>query len=457
MKRIFNVVFTMIISLCLMGVVNAEADYTYRTTKNNKPVVTVGNVQAYVTVSLSFDMNGAYANTKLPVSDVSAKYENDKLYVTVKRSAINKVLKENNFENVYSLLEVNMDFLDLNSNKKYYIFKQYNSLESNLYSYYTKDEDYLGRTYNILEISSSSLPLVGTNPDYHSVGGGYLLFETDEYSFERDTKLTREEIITEDKLLIEIKQDTVYVDVVEDEQIDLGNNTTIIDSSGSVNQETGEVELNNTIDVNNFYGEYFENQKLKYSWTVYDKEGNPVELNVNTSIKMDDSENEEKILANFGNEFSDIKERIKIISFEHEGEIGGTAKVSLYVGDKFEAGSILTLYYYNPEKDVLENPDWGSYDEYVDNTHDAYEVLVDNDGYITIELTHCSEYVLTMKDVKPIIKEANEVEKKDEDNKNDNKVIIGVCIALGTLLVLGIIGGICVVRAKKRKIQKEAE
>ena len=146
MKRIFNVVFTMIISLCLMGVVNAEADYTYRTTKNNKPVVTVGNVQAYVTVSLSFDMNGAYANTKLPVSDVSAKYENDKLYVTVKRSAINKVLKENNFENVYSLLEVNMDFLDLNSNKKYYIFKQYNSLESNLYSYYTKDEDYLGRT-----------------------------------------------------------------------------------------------------------------------------------------------------------------------------------------------------------------------------------------------------------------------------------------------------------------------
>ena len=29
-------------------------------------------------------------------------YENGKLYVTVKRSAINKVLKENNFENVYS-------------------------------------------------------------------------------------------------------------------------------------------------------------------------------------------------------------------------------------------------------------------------------------------------------------------------------------------------------------------
>ena len=48
----------------------------------------------------------------------------------------------NNFDNVYSLLEVNMDFIDLNPNKKYYIFKQYNQLESNLYSYYTKDEDY---------------------------------------------------------------------------------------------------------------------------------------------------------------------------------------------------------------------------------------------------------------------------------------------------------------------------
>lgn len=458
MKKILKMFFGIIICFSLIGIVKADADYTYRTTKTNKPVVKVGEVNAYVTVSVLSNMEGAHANLRLPVDNVSAKFENNKLYVTVKRSAINKVMKENNFDNVYSLLEVNMDFIDLNPNKKYYIFKQYNSLESNLYSYYTKDEDYLGRMYNILEISSSSLPLVGTNPDYHSVGGGFMLYEADEYSFERDTKLTKEEIVTTDRLLIDIPADTVYVDIVEDEQIDLGNNNTIIDSSGTVNQETGEVELNNTIDVNNFYGEYFENQKLKYSWTVYDKDGNPIELNVNTSIKLDDSENEEKILANFSTEFSDIKERIKIISFEHEGEIGGTAKVSLYVGDKFEAGSILTLYYYNPEKDELENPDWGSYDEYVDNTHDAYEVLVDNDGYITIELTHCSEYVLTMQDVKPIEKEVTDtsIVPEEKEVKKENKYLVPVvCGIVGALLVTGIIVTVVVIKKKKNKGQKE--
>lgn len=458
MKKVIQFIFLIVVSFCFLGVVNADADYTYRTTKTNKPIVQIGSVNAYITVSLSFDMEGAFANTKLPVDNVSAKYENGKLYVTVKRSAINKVLKENNFENVYSLLEVNMDYLDLDPNKKYYIFKQYNSIESNLYSYYTKDEDYLGRNYNILEISSSSLPLIGTNPDYHSVGGGFLLYEALEYSFERDTKLTKEQIVTEDRLLIDIAADTVYVDIVEDEQIDLGNNTTIIDSSGTVNQETGEVELNNTIDINNFYGEYFENQKLKYSWTVYDNEGNPIELNLNTSIRLDDSENEEKILSNFSSEFSDIKERIKIISFEHEGEIGGKAKVSLYVGDKFEAGSILTLYYYNPENDELENPDWGSYDEYIDETHDTYDVLVDDEGYITIELTHCSEYVLTMQDVKPIEKEVIKLEEKEETKteEKENKYLIPVvCGVIGTLLIAGVIGAVVVIKKKKNNGKKE--
>ena len=452
MKKIVKILFAMIISFGLIGIVNAEADYSYRASKANKSVVKVGSVDAYVSVSLLVDMNGAHAGSRLPINNVSAKYDNGKLYVTVKRSAINKVLKENNFTNVYSLLEVNMDFLDLNPNKKYYYFKQYNVQESNLYSYTTKDEDYLGRTQNIIEISSSSLPLVGTNPDYHSVGGGFMLYEADAYTFERDSKLTKEQIVNgnNDKLLIDIAKDTVYVDVVEDEQMDLGNNTTIIDSSGTVNPNTGEVELNNKIDVNNFYGEYFDNQKLKYSWTVYDKDGKPIELNLNTSIKLDDSENEDAILANFSTEFADIKNRIKIISFEHEGDIGGTAKVSLYVGDKFEPGSILTLYYYNPDKDVLENPDWGSYDEYVDTTHDTYDVLVDDEGYITIELTHCSEYVLTMKDVKPIVKEDNANTNKKEEKESKNYLLPVVCGVLGVALIAGVVFGIIFIKNKRK-------
>lgn len=459
MKKAFKLFFALIVCFGLIGVVNAEADLSYRAKKEGKAVVTVDGNSLYVSASILFDMNGAHADVRLPVNNLSAKYENDKLYVTVKRSEINKVLKANNFSNVYSLLEVNMDFLDLKADKKYYYFKQYNVQESNLYSYTTKDEDYYGRTYNFLEISSSSFPLIGTNPGYHSVGGGFLLYETDEYTFERDSKLSKDQIVTNDKVLIDIAKDTVHIEVIEDEQIDLGNNTTIIDSSGSVNQETGEVELNNTIDINNFYGEYFENQKLKYSWTVYDKDGKPVELNVNTSIKLDDSENEDAILANFGTEFADIKNRIKIISFAHEGEIGGTAKVSLYVGDKFEPGSVLSLYYYNPEKDVLENPNWENYDQYVSETHDTYEVLVDKDGYITIELTHCSEYVLTQQEVKPIVKEKDEkkdkVEKKDS-KKNNTALIVGAIIG-GVVVIAGVVTTIIIVKKKKAKKEIEKE
>ena len=77
----------------------------------------------------------------------------------------------------------------------------------------------------------------------------------------------------------------------------------------------------------------------------------------------------------------DKKDQGLVIDFLHSGSLPKGTKISLWVGDKFNDGDILTLYYYNP-------------------THGKLDVSVKNikvqNGAIEIELDHCSSYVLTL-------------------------------------------------------------
>jgi len=77
----------------------------------------------------------------------------------------------------------------------------------------------------------------------------------------------------------------------------------------------------------------------------------------------------------------DKKDQGLVIDFLHSGSLPKGTKISLWVGDKFNDGDILTFYYYNP-------------------THGKLDVSVKNikvqNGVIEIELDHCSSYVLTL-------------------------------------------------------------
>lgn len=68
------------------------------------------------------------------------------------------------------------------------------------------------------------------------------------------------------------------------------------------------------------------------------------------------------------------------LSFTHHGDLPSTATIRVYVGNQFNNGEELYLYYYDEENNKLE---------YVS---DKNEVI---DGYVEFKINHCSEYFLT--------------------------------------------------------------
>jgi hypothetical protein len=73
-----------------------------------------------------------------------------------------------------------------------------------------------------------------------------------------------------------------------------------------------------------------------------------------------------------------------VISFGHDGILPSQASVRIYVGDQenVKTGSKIYLYHYNYDTDKLEALPYAS----------GY--VVDKDGYITINIVHCSDYVV---------------------------------------------------------------
>ena len=68
-----------------------------------------------------------------------------------------------------------------------------------------------------------------------------------------------------------------------------------------------------------------------------------------------------------------------VLNFAASGELPINATVKYYVGDKYENGTKLTLFFYNETTKQLE---------------EKAKDLVVTDGWVTLSLTHCSSYVL---------------------------------------------------------------
>ena len=124
-----------------------------------------------------------------------------------------------------------------------------------------------------------------------------------------------------------------------------------------------------------------------YTWTfdtgeATDSEKKITDVNLSIDI-MPLSENEkinEELTDNQG----------FILSFGHNGDLPITARVRIYVGnfDNIKPGMKIYLYHYNKENGKLETLPFSS----------GY--TVDEDGYITINIIHCSDYIVLNKEAK---------------------------------------------------------
>jgi len=117
---------------------------------------------------------------------------------------------------------------------------------------------------------------------------------------------------------------------------------------------------------------YNNDSKLLYFWEFDNNNIN--ELDTFNSTLEFTSENVKDILK-----LTNYSEMLNL-NFLYSGDLPSGTKITIYVGDRFEDGENLNLYYYNivDKKMDLEKKN----------------LLVEN-GYVEIEMNHCSEYILT--------------------------------------------------------------
>lgn len=134
---------------------------------------------------------------------------------------------------------------------------------------------------------------------------------------------------------------------------------------------------NVTISVKNEYGQE------QYSWTFSganlknsDQQIGPVNLSLSIGDITDDSAAGELLSQSQGKGL--------IVDFGHDGELPAQSSVRIYVGDRegMKPGERIYLYHYNTELNMLETLPYSA----------GY--VIGEDGYITIDLLHCSSYLI---------------------------------------------------------------
>jgi len=127
-----------------------------------------------------------------------------------------------------------------------------------------------------------------------------------------------------------------------------------------------------------------ETGRERYSWTFSGEELNSSDkelTDVNLSLSVTNLTDNDRIQLQGEN--VDAGQGM-VVNFGHEGVLPGQATVRIYVGDRegITAGEKIYLYHYNPDSGKLETLPYSS------------SYVVDKDGYITINLLHCSDYVI---------------------------------------------------------------
>lgn len=123
--------------------------------------------------------------------------------------------------------------------------------------------------------------------------------------------------------------------------------------------------------------------KVRYSWSLNADEltisKNKI-TDVNLFLNVDDVNDNAEIMKILGVE-KDVQGLV--ISFEHNGILPTRSNVRIYVGDLkgTTPGRKMFLYYFNHKTGKLETLPYSTY-------------IIDKDGYISINILHCSDYVV---------------------------------------------------------------
>ena len=134
-----------------------------------------------------------------------------------------------------------------------------------------------------------------------------------------------------------------------------------------------------------------------YSWTFDTKQMKNVDelAEVNLEIKRSNGNDDPELDEVLGSE----KDNYVVFRFAHEGRLPASASVRIYVGDQegFTVGKKIYLYHINQETGKLETLPFSS------------DYVIDEKGYITIDIVHCSDYVVFLEEPKDIVSLRNQI------------------------------------------------
>ena len=147
---------------------------------------------------------------------------------------------------------------------------------------------------------------------------------------------------------------------------------------------------------------FSENGKFLYSWSFDKKSYNNNGFEFDMEIK-NKSLFEEKI-----NKLTDTKTLKEFVSFNYHGHLPSSATAKL-PAHNFKDGDRLNLYYYNDATEKIET---------------IKSNIMVSGGYVTFDITHCSDYFLTMS-----------VVKNAEGANNNGVIIIGMLV-----IIVGLVG-----------------
>lgn len=141
---------------------------------------------------------------------------------------------------------------------------------------------------------------------------------------------------------------------------------------------------------------------FNYSWSFDKKEyNNNFDFDKRITFKNDGLYDINNIVGN--------DDKKKLISFSHHGELPGIATIKVPVSDTFSDGDVLSLYYYDEEN------------EEVTLVEETLEVI---NGFVTFNISHCSDYFVTLS----IVNEAS-------GESSSGTIIIGMIV-----VIVGLVG-----------------
>ena len=133
-----------------------------------------------------------------------------------------------------------------------------------------------------------------------------------------------------------------------------------------------------------------EDGKEQYAWTftgnnLAESDQDLGDVNLSLSVETINNSKVKDLLVNKDEAGTKGIEESKglVINFSHHGDLPSQATVRIYVANQegIKSGDKVELYYYNSETNKLESLPSSMY-------------TVDADGYVTVQILHCSNYVL---------------------------------------------------------------